>query len=192
LTSYLVELLDRQGGRTHGHRPGGNIAANHGVGADDGAATDRYGSDNHCIVADPDVVADDYRSSSSQIAKDGGSVGVTLLGAAVLPVMMVSDVDSAADENIMPYVDSLDARDVDAFRKRDSIPDRDRGEKVLMIQSRYGVQPEMTLGINIGSEANEAGSNYSASRAQIQSPGIKHPAQVRALQFRRRAPEKQP
>lgn len=108
---------------------------------------------------------------------------MTLLRAAVAPVLMVSDVDSAADQNIIAYVDSLDAGDVDALRKQDPITNRDQRVKVLVIEAGYGVQPEMTLGIDIGSEANESGSNDPAPRTQIQSPGLQHPAQMRALQL---------
>jgi len=101
---------------------------------------------------------------------------VTLTPTVVPPVMMVSDVDSAADQHIIADIDSLNAGDVDALRKRNPIPNGDQRLELLVIESGYGVKPEIPLCIDPGSKMNEPGPEYTATRTEIEAGGMKQPA----------------
>ena len=56
----------------------------------------------------------------------------------------------------------------------------------------YRDQPETALGIDVGSEANESRSTYSASWAQIQAGSVKQPSKIEALEFRSYAADETP
>lgn len=129
----LIPLLDDARGAAYGDALGRDVVGDGGVAADDAAVADGDAGQDCGELTDPDVVLDDDGFACRQGTFCWRHVGAVGMLAAVDAVVVVSDVDLAAHEDVVADLDMVDAADVDVLAEAHVIADDEAWREVLLV-----------------------------------------------------------
>lgn len=104
-----------------------------GVAADDAAVADGDAGQDSAELADPDVVFNDDGLAGRQRTFCWRHIGAVGLGAAVDAVVVIGDVDLAAHEDVVAYLDTVDAADVDVLAEAHVVADDEAWRETLLV-----------------------------------------------------------
>lgn len=142
----LIPLLDNARGAAYGDALGRDIVGDGGVAADDAAVADGDAGQDSAELADPDVVFNDDGLAGRQRTFCWRHIGAVGLGAAVDAVVVIGDVDLAAHEDVVAYLDTVDAADVDVLAEAHVVADDEVRREMLLVLAftvrSNGLHPE--------------------------------------------------
>lgn len=129
----LIPLLDDARGAAYGDAHGRDVVGDGGVAADDAAVADGDAGQDCGELTDPDVVLDDDGLAGRQGTLGWWHVGAVGMCAAIDAVVVVSDVDLAAHEDVVADLDMVDAADVDVLAEAHIVTDDEVRRETLLV-----------------------------------------------------------
>lgn len=129
----LIPLLDDARGAAYGDALGRDVVGDGGVAADDAAVADGDAGQDCGELTNPDVVLDDDGLAARQGALGWWHVRAVGMLAAVDAVVVVSDVNLAAHEDVIADLDTVDAADVDVLAEAHIIADDEVRRETLLV-----------------------------------------------------------
>lgn len=129
----LIPLLDDARGAAYGDALGWDVVGDCGVAADDAAVADGDAGQDCGELTDPDIVLDDDGLADRQRTFCWRHVGAVGMGAAVDAVVVVSDVDLTAHEDVVADLDTVDAADVDVLAEAHVVADDEVRREMLLV-----------------------------------------------------------
>lgn len=129
----LIPLLDDARGTAYGDALGRDVVGDGGVAADDAAVADGDAGQDCGELTDPDVVLDDDGLAARQGALGGRHVRAAGMLAAVDAVVVIGDVDLAANEDVVANLDTVDAADVDVLAEAHVRADDEARRETLLV-----------------------------------------------------------